>query len=191
MAIISGLNNKAGKVIVIDESDWSVEANEDVTAQPDDGYEITVTAGQKLVVFRQSTGEIEAFGNITAADDPVTAQWYSVLDNTYWEATFPGISWDGSKWENLTISAIVLDKLGTWVEGYEPTKVRVTCSGGGALQLYVQDGSSNIVQEIPYTSGTEINITGQVSDIITLTLNADSTPVQITNIEFFSVTDPT
>lgn len=67
MSIISGLNNEAGKVIVINESDWSVEANEDVTAQPDTGYEITgLAAGQKLVVFRQESGEIEAFGNITA-----------------------------------------------------------------------------------------------------------------------------
>lgn len=72
MPIISGLNNKAGRVIIIDESDWSVEANEEVTASPEEGYTITdLEAGKKLVVFRQSTGEIEAYGNVTAGDDVV------------------------------------------------------------------------------------------------------------------------
>jgi len=72
MPYISGLNNKDGKIIIINESDWSIEAVEDLTASPDDGYEITeLTAGQKLVAFRRSTGEIEAYGNVTATADPV------------------------------------------------------------------------------------------------------------------------
>lgn len=71
MPIISGLNNEAGKVVVIDESDWSVEFSDELPAKPTAGYTITgLTAGNKLVVFIQNDGEVEAYGGITAAVDP-------------------------------------------------------------------------------------------------------------------------
>ena len=65
MPYISGLNNEAGKLIIINESDWSVEINEDIDASPETGYEKTVTSGTKTVIFKRATGEIEAYGNVT------------------------------------------------------------------------------------------------------------------------------
>ena len=128
---------------------------------------------------------------VSQTPEPPTGQWYTVLDNTYWSVALPGTTWTGSSWQNLSFASVSLNELGSWVEGYEPTKLRVTGTGGGTLQLILADGSSNIVQENPYTSGAEIDIVGQVSDIVTIAFSCDTAPVEVTNIEFFSVTDPT
>jgi len=119
-------------------------------------------------------------------------QWYAPFDNTYWSVSFPGASWDGSKWVSSISATLPLTELGTWVEGYRPTKIRVTATAGtGPLQLVLADGDSNIVNENPYVSGTEVDITGQVSDIASLTVSASGQPINVTNIEFYSTTDPT
>lgn len=85
MAIISGLNNKAGRIIIIDESDWSIEANQVLAASPDDVYTITnLGAGKKLVTFRKSDGDVLAFGNVTAGDDPASGS----KDDSSYDHTF-------------------------------------------------------------------------------------------------------
>lgn len=68
MPYISGLNNEDGKLIIINESDWSVELEEDILASPDSGFQKTVTSGTKLVAFRRTSGEIEAYGNVTPSE---------------------------------------------------------------------------------------------------------------------------
>lgn len=70
MPIISGLNNKDGRLVIINEADWSVEYNQVRSAAPDDGYTATVSGGEKLVVFRKTDGEVEAFGKVTPGADP-------------------------------------------------------------------------------------------------------------------------
>lgn len=64
MPYISGLNNEDGKLIIIDESDWSVEVAEDIPAAPEVGYEKTVTSGSKTVAFRKLNGEVVVYGDV-------------------------------------------------------------------------------------------------------------------------------
>ena len=60
---MSGVLNDSARVIVINESDWSVEHNEVFSTG---SYEIGTTSGTKLMVGRRETdGEIVAYGNVT------------------------------------------------------------------------------------------------------------------------------
>lgn len=194
MPIISGLNNKAGKVIVIDESDWSVEANEDVTAQPDNGYEITVAAGQKLVVFRQSTGEIEAYGNVTAYEPPLG---YDPLyyDDSYWENY--GETWqaqfvDGEWVSGLYSYNIELRPIGSWAIGFRPTSVRIYYDGdwsgkSGNIMIRGDQSYDHIIGQTAigtYTSGSNISLSFTTHDIGNLYIPTASDTLSIKQIEF-------
>jgi hypothetical protein len=68
MPYISGRNNTSGKLVIINEADWSVELEEDLSPNYDTAYEKTVSSGTKLVVFRQTDGEVEAYGNVTPTE---------------------------------------------------------------------------------------------------------------------------
>jgi len=60
---ISGTLNNSAKVIVIKESDWSVETTADKTAG---AYEVNaLVSGTKTVVAVDSEGEVEGYGNLT------------------------------------------------------------------------------------------------------------------------------
>jgi len=60
---ISGTLSDAARIIVIKESDWSIESN---TEKPTGAYEILeLESGAKLVCARKSDGESLGYGNIT------------------------------------------------------------------------------------------------------------------------------
>ena len=59
--VISGNLSSDARVIIINESDWSLESNTTETAG---SYEISVSDGQKLVVARKSDGELLAYGSV-------------------------------------------------------------------------------------------------------------------------------
>jgi len=60
---ISGELSDACKIIIIKESDWSIESNTNESAG---SYEITnLDAGAKLVAARKSDGEGICYGNVT------------------------------------------------------------------------------------------------------------------------------
>lgn len=57
--------------------------------------------------------------------------WEVRFDNTYWDALAapaPGVTWDGSKYFVTASgpSQYGLERIGTWANGYKPTKIRVT-----------------------------------------------------------------
>lgn len=59
---ISGSNSEESRIIVVDESDWSIEANEVTSAG---NYEILdLSSGQKLVASRKADGETIAYGAV-------------------------------------------------------------------------------------------------------------------------------
>lgn len=148
MPTIEGLNNKEGRIIVINESDWSVEHNEVVSAAPDAGYSVSVASGTKTVVFRRVSGEIEAYGNITPKADPIPDTWYEATDETYWQtyvvsynsgegtvyedaAQWVSDGEGGGSWQTLLANGsyrIMLEVLDdtTWAVDFRPTKVRIT-----------------------------------------------------------------
>jgi len=59
---ISGNLNEDAKIIVVKENDWSVETTSDKVAG---AYEITVDAGDKLVLARKSNGQSASYGDVT------------------------------------------------------------------------------------------------------------------------------
>jgi hypothetical protein len=149
MPYISGLNNKDGKIIIINESDWSVEITEDLDASPDTAYEKTVTGGTKLVAFRRTSGEIEAYGNVTPSETSIYAppepEWISVFSNDYWTS---GVNsrWDGSKWvENGPPGSIDMSRNSatypSWWEGFRPTHIRVTGTVSWTEEIFLTDGT--------------------------------------------------
>ncbi|RLD66515.1 MAG: hypothetical protein DRI84_04660 [Bacteroidetes bacterium] len=68
---IKGQSNKASsRLIIIDESDWSVETN--VIPLPNyndefNSYSTVVTNSKKLVLIREADGQVSAYGNL----DPI------------------------------------------------------------------------------------------------------------------------
>jgi len=61
---ISGTLNNSARILIIKESDWSVESN---TQESIGSYEVTALAsGIKLITARKSDGEITAYGNVSA-----------------------------------------------------------------------------------------------------------------------------
>jgi hypothetical protein len=82
---ISGLlEDSDATIVVIDESDWSVETSVSSPTLDEFGrYEITgLTAGKKLVFVRRTAGQIKAYGNVEAVavaeEAPECTGWESI-----------------------------------------------------------------------------------------------------------------
>jgi len=128
--------------------------------------------------------------------------WIQHFDNTNWE-TYPlgmyGTDqpvWDGSQWVFAPENPIGdLDELGTWVESYRPTKIRLTIAaeGGGSGPFVVALYDTNddvLVGDADYTSLDELTITWGDYDIGYLSFEAGIGGYEITNIEFYITTQP-
>ena len=59
---ISGALSEALRIVIINESDWSIENNEEKSGET---YYIATTTGAKLVAARKSDGESVIYGNVT------------------------------------------------------------------------------------------------------------------------------
>jgi hypothetical protein len=67
MAKISGILSNAARVIIIKESDWSVESN---TNKASGAFEVnSLSLGAKTVISRSVQGECLGFGNVTAVEE--------------------------------------------------------------------------------------------------------------------------
>jgi hypothetical protein len=62
---IGGTLNNSARIIVINESDWSIEEN---SVEIVGTYEITTTSGAKTVMARADDGEILVYGSVTPTD---------------------------------------------------------------------------------------------------------------------------
>jgi len=112
--------------------------------------------------------------------------WVVHHDNSDWEAG-TDTAWNvGGWWDVSGVMGANITELGTWVEGYEPLKCRVTFTGGGTAWFYVQDATPSNIGTGSGTSPCSITLdfTG-LDDIAKLQFDALDGE-DITNIEFLS-----
>ena len=77
---VSGNLGEDSRIIVIDESDWSVESSTTETAGT---YSIeTLEAGKKTVIARKASGEGSMYGNVDAIKIPGYDEFEGPLDTT-------------------------------------------------------------------------------------------------------------
>jgi len=194
MPYISGLNNKDGRLIIINEADWSVEVNKETTASPEDGYEETVDAGTKLVVFRRTSGEIEAYGNVTPSETSIYPppepeyDWTSYLGPyevlgipcMYWEPNpdFEYGTWDSGneEWDSevnsgnshYLLSLKAMSEPTPWVSGFRPTRIRISFTDGNVpdyTSLRFMDSNYNALVDVGGDGRVDITEDKQVVDI--------------------------
>jgi len=61
---ISGTKNETARIIILKESDWSIESNTVVSGSGD--YEVDgLESGYKLIVYKSNEGELLGYGNVT------------------------------------------------------------------------------------------------------------------------------
>lgn len=194
-----------GRIVVIDETDWSVEVDESPIPNficANGNYFVEVINSKKLVFLRKSDGEIISYGNV----DPIEF-WDEKTDDSYWtdNGSTVTLSWTGSAWEGTNSSgdfayASIRTPLsdGQWNDGYRPqfAKVEYTLSGGGSSQLLYFVGccgrnttsqTDNTIDD-DYISGTGIDMSklwfGR-DDIKSLNVRVpDGETVTITGIYF-------
>lgn len=125
--------------------------------------------------------------------------WVVHHDNSDWTATGGYGSWDSgnSEWDSVNFNSIfevvLIIELGTWVDSYRPTKVRVTFTGATNACLGLQDKNGDPIAEegelavsYTYQSLEEIDIIFGSYDIeVLLIAAANGDTFSITNIEFY------
>lgn len=110
--------------------------------------------------------------------------WSAYFDNTVWSANQG--SWSGSDWDSSG-NSVILDELGTWVEGFRPTNIRITFTGSGGLLSAVQGtdtGFGAYVNTSNVTSGQSLALSFSSNDILDIGMFGSSA-FTVTNIEFF------
>lgn len=146
-AIYGKVSNHDNRLVIINESDWSVE--KDISPMPltDSGdfetgneYWTETTPGKKLVFVRDPEGVVTAEGNVDAV-----LYWTETLDNTKWEnwTAVSGTnqqygvnwSWDGSKWDATNSGGsdvvVYLKSINTWTDNYRPAYFKVSLQYSG------------------------------------------------------------
>ena len=128
-----------------------------------------------------------------AIDDLFWQGWDSYFDNTRWKPD-PIIHstdiWDGEKWDSDAYTNIFLLPIGTWAEGYRPTRCCVTLLTSGVTNIYLycegtslQGGYTGIYGDGVY----EFPIDNRKNDcdVYKLEVWGPVANFYVTNIEFF------
>ena len=110
--------------------------------------------------------------------------WLTYFDNTYWTGSVG--AWIGGQWQASGANLEIIE-LGSWVEGFRPSAVRVT-TGAIAPTLFVYDSSLNQIGfDASYVSGESMSLDfsgfGDIYRLRVLGLIANSPTT--TNIEFY------
>ena len=126
-----------------------------------------------------------------------TGEWVSHLDNADW-VSGGNATWVTDHWVFALTGGPTqgtLDELGTWVEGFRPTKMRVTLSGNyddtGDLYLIGNGGGEEggtIVSQVDYVSLQELDLPFTLDeDIFRLYLLMESSAytINVDDIEFW------
>ena len=117
--------------------------------------------------------------------------WAQYLDDTYWE-TDEQASWNVDHWDFEGDYGVSIKPLGTWADGFRPSKMRITHDYGAGLDLILaNDGEPGWAFNGEVISGTEyaLDFSGYADgDILYLWHDAgeEGCDFDITNIEFFS-----
>jgi len=113
--------------------------------------------------------------------------WVDRTSDEYWVAA-RGAAWNaGGWWDVPGTDTVELQDKGNWAEGFRPTLIRMTFSGGAVNQFRGEDASPNTIwYNGSYTSGTSVAISWSTNDLFALLWYAlKDPPAQITKIEFF------
>jgi hypothetical protein len=126
-------------------------------------------------------------------DMPSTgASWYSRYTwNSCFSSTHECVM---GVWAFSMCSNIYVPEVGTWSEGYRPTKVRITHNGTGTgLRIYIRDKNNALVGDSGdnYVSGTEIDLTWGAQDLKGFYIdNFDTFGITFSNVEWQSDSEP-
>jgi len=114
-----------------------------------------------------------------------SGSWEVHFDNSDWSG-LSSTTWTGSAWDSNNVEILITES-GSWVEGYRPTKVRVTHNGPSTMTLKVTGagGSPTYGEASNYVSGAEmaLNCTADIQRLYITPSGAED--FLVTNIEFF------
>jgi hypothetical protein len=135
--------------------------------------------------------------------------WETRFNNTYWEADEGGTgTWDGSEWDSVSFAnfeVVQLVPLGTWNDGYRPTKMRIEWTPDIPISMFLYYGifpdNDILTTNISGSYYGDVSPSGQgifnipewfePDDMETLSLsNNKSTPFSLTNVEFYNCSEP-
>ena len=127
---------------------------------------------------------------------PTSDQWYTILNDTYFESDngeswWP--QWDWTAWVAWSSSFdVYIRAIWAWNSWYRPTKWRVYHNSSPNWLLNITDSLGNTIYSASnYVSWTEFNINfWSAWDIYRIYLWTMSDPEKITNIEFYSSVQP-
>jgi hypothetical protein len=75
MAIISGNLSNDARLIIVNESDWTVESN---TEESSGAFEIgSLADGKKTILSRNNSGECVGYGDVTSIEEAASNPWWS------------------------------------------------------------------------------------------------------------------
>jgi hypothetical protein len=129
--------------------------------------------------------------------------WETRFNNTYWEADEGGTgTWNGSEWDSVSFAnfeVVQLVPLGTWNDGYRPTKMRIEWTPDIPISMFLYYGifpdNDILTTNISGSYYGDVSPSGQgifnipewfePDDMETLSLsNNQSNPFSLTNVEF-------
>jgi len=153
---------------------------------------VTNSGSYTYFVPTKTTAEWDAFASHLPSGVSVGLCWVSYFNTDYWEPLFgEDTSWYNSQWQYMEGSdlGVWLTDIGTWTNGFRPSKVRVSFNQEGCSEnWFVLDDESGagIVDAEPYTSAMEVNITWGSYNLNELKISScsDYYPLYVTNIEF-------
>jgi hypothetical protein len=186
---ISGTKSEISRIIILNESDWSIESNTVVSGSG--AYEIdSLETGNKSVIARANDGEIIGYGGVASEYYAPAESWVAYFDSTKWEAEFENGTWDTDHWEpNVGSGGLSIRPINGWEVDFRPSKIRVTYTGTLIAALKLWAGSTDqyyLMEQLPYTSLDEVIIDFETYDfdITRLSAGISSGYYEITNIEF-------
>jgi hypothetical protein len=206
---ISGVVESEARILVFEESDWSIVSNTVINGGG--AYNIgSLVSGTKMVVARDNAGEIVGYGSVTPAlfipPSPQDDEWWDgYYDNTYWQPDDPDwAEWDAvnEKWVPAAANDYEVDLAvnasATWDEDYRPTHIKFIIENDpGDLYINLYGTTVTIADTAAVANDTAVNITqGMIwdaaGDIDYFYLYSDDSNSgwAITGIEFYTDSTP-
>ena len=165
LAAVRTLLNEVSSVTWTDDqiNKWVQEAAMDISIKTL-GYEDTddITTTANTFEYSEPSGCIKVHSCVKAE-----SAWTQYFDDNYWESrNVGGCVWDDSEpgyegWYHTGAHQVDLDVIGTWADGYRPSKIRVSWVGGNPtinIKLGYLDGDGTLVSDAAYSSGDELVI---------------------------------
>jgi hypothetical protein len=92
----------------------------------------------------------------------IVGAWEEITSDTYWTPAWVCTpTWNGSAWTSgeEQMTCLNLQAIGTWENGYRPTKIRFTFTGTMVVDIYDTEMNSIGIGGSGITSGTEYDLT--------------------------------